>query len=52
VSVDEPGDPVVTEAAGGSTEAAGWFESDHAGTLPLTKVARLALAELAHEQVS
>jgi 8-oxo-dGTP diphosphatase len=52
VSVDEPGDPVVTEAAGGSTEAAGWFESDHAGTLPLTKVARLALAELAREQVS
>jgi ADP-ribose pyrophosphatase YjhB (NUDIX family) len=43
VQVDLPTVPVVTEAAGGSTEAAGWFTPAEVGTLGLTEVARSAV---------
>ncbi|HET6531994.1 MAG TPA: NUDIX domain-containing protein [Actinoplanes sp.] len=51
VSVDEPTEAVVTEAAGGSTEAAGWFTPGEAAGLPLTQVAREAVAGLASAKV-
>jgi 8-oxo-dGTP diphosphatase len=47
--IDSPTTPVVTEDAGGSTAAAGWFEPDRAARLPLTEVARAALERLALE---
>ncbi|MFI7598552.1 NUDIX domain-containing protein [Actinoplanes sp. NPDC049681] len=49
VSVDRPTEPVVTEDAGGSTAAAGWFDQVTAGDLPLTEVAASALRRLAEE---
>jgi ADP-ribose pyrophosphatase YjhB (NUDIX family) len=49
VAIDMPTAPVVTEDAGGSTAAAGWFAPDRAARLPLTEVARAALRRLATE---
>lgn len=49
VFVDRPTEPVVTEEAGGSTAAAGWFDQITAGDLALTEVARSALRRLAEE---
>ncbi|HWS31868.1 MAG TPA: NUDIX domain-containing protein [Actinoplanes sp.] len=45
VSVEEPVAAAVTEAAGGSTAQAAWFTADEAGNLPLTELARDALAQ-------
>jgi 8-oxo-dGTP diphosphatase len=47
VQVEAPTEPVVTEAAGGSTEAAGWFSPEQAEKLPLTEIARSATRRLA-----
>lgn len=52
VRVDAPTEPTVTEAAGGSTEAAGWFSTDEAGRLGLTEITRAALRGLTGEKVS
>jgi 8-oxo-dGTP diphosphatase len=49
VEIDTPTPPVVTEEAGGSTAAAGWFPAERAARLPLTEVARAALRRLAAE---
>ncbi len=49
VRVDEPTEPLVIEAAGGSTAAAGWFGADTVGGLALTEVTREAVARLAAE---
>jgi ADP-ribose pyrophosphatase YjhB (NUDIX family) len=49
VEIDAPTEPVVTEEAGGSTAAAGWFAPDRAARLPLTEVARAAVQRLAAE---
>jgi 8-oxo-dGTP diphosphatase len=49
VMIDKPTPPVVTEDAGGSTAAAGWFAPDRAARLSLTEVARGALRRLAAE---
>jgi ADP-ribose pyrophosphatase YjhB (NUDIX family) len=43
VFVDVPTEPVVSEAAGGSTAAAGWFTKAQADGLALTELARRAL---------
>ena len=51
VRIDQPVEPVVTEAAGGSTQAAGWFTPAEAATLPLTEGARAAVKRLALEGV-
>jgi 8-oxo-dGTP diphosphatase len=45
VLVEHPTQAVVTEAAGGSTEAAGWFGRTELSDLPLTEVARHAVAD-------
>ena len=50
VQVETPTEPVVTEAAGGSTDAAGWFSPEQAEKLPLTEIARSALRRLVTEQ--
>ncbi|GAA3336991.1 hypothetical protein GCM10020358_11640 [Amorphoplanes nipponensis] len=50
VLVDEPTEPAVVEAAGGSTAAAAWFPSDTVGELPLTEVTREAVALLDAEK--
>ncbi|MEH0845987.1 NUDIX domain-containing protein [Micromonospora sp. CPCC 205711] len=42
VRVDRPGEPEVTEQAGGSTERAAWFTSAQVAGLRLTEVAALA----------
>ncbi|MEH0937466.1 NUDIX hydrolase [Micromonospora psammae] len=42
VLVDRPGDPMVTEQAGGSTERAAWFTPSQVSALRLTEVAALA----------
>jgi ADP-ribose pyrophosphatase YjhB (NUDIX family) len=52
VVVDVPTDPEVTEAAGGSTEAAGWFHPGALNDLALTQVARAAVDGLAGAKVS
>jgi 8-oxo-dGTP diphosphatase len=52
VFVEVPTEAVVTEAAGGSTEAAGWFTPAEAGVLPLTEVARSAVRGWTAESVS
>ncbi|HEU4349081.1 MAG TPA: NUDIX hydrolase, partial [Actinoplanes sp.] len=52
VMVDAPTAPVVSEAAGGSTQVAGWFRPDELGNLPLTRVARDAIDGLARDLVS
>jgi ADP-ribose pyrophosphatase YjhB (NUDIX family) len=46
VVVDLPTEPVVIEAAGGSTAAAGWFPATEAGSLDLTEVADRAVRRL------
>jgi ADP-ribose pyrophosphatase YjhB (NUDIX family) len=46
VEVDEPTEPTVTEDAGGSTAAAGWFTPDRAGKLLLTEIARAGIGRL------
>ena len=51
VRVDTPTPAVVTEAAGGSTRAAGWFTPAEAAVLPLTESARSAVEMLALEEV-
>jgi 8-oxo-dGTP diphosphatase len=43
--VPVPGKPRVTEGAGGSTSAAGWFGPADLGVLDLTEFTRLALAQ-------
>ena len=52
VSVDLPTEAVVTEAAGGSTAAAGWFSAAEVGNLRLSEVARSAVRRLTQEKVS
>jgi 8-oxo-dGTP diphosphatase len=52
VLVDLPTEAVVTEAAGGSTEAAGWFSAAEVGNLTLSEVARSAVRRLTQEKVS
>lgn len=52
VFVDLPTEPLVTEAAGGSTEAAGWFTIAETAGLPLTEVARSAVRRWAPAKVS
>ncbi|WP_442791686.1 NUDIX domain-containing protein [Micromonospora sp. NBC_01813] len=44
VLVDHPAPPVVIEAAGGSTEAVGWFTAAEVGALPLTGLVADVLA--------
>ena len=46
VAVDRPTEAVVTEAAGGSTAAAGWFTPGQAAELRLTEIARTAVRGL------
>jgi len=50
VEVDRPTEPIVTEAAGGSTAAAGWFPLTQAAALPLTEVARGAVRRVTAER--
>jgi 8-oxo-dGTP diphosphatase len=50
VRVDEPTEPVVTEAAGGSTAAAAWFDTNTLSDLPLTEIARDAVRRLSVEK--
>ncbi|GAA1601552.1 hypothetical protein GCM10009828_029940 [Actinoplanes couchii] len=45
VSVEQPVAAAVTESAGGSTAQAAWFTADEARNLPLTELARDALAQ-------
>lgn len=45
VSVDDPRDAKVTEAAGGSTESAAWFTRAELAGLPLTEVAASAVSD-------
>ena len=49
VRVDAPTEPRVTEAAGGSTDAAGWFTPAQLPGLRLTDVARTALRRLSDD---
>ncbi|BCJ52278.1 hypothetical protein Asp14428_37530 [Actinoplanes sp. NBRC 14428] len=49
VVVDRPTEPVVTEEAGGSTEAARWFDQVTVGEMALTDVAASAVRRLARE---
>jgi len=49
VQVDEPTEPKVVEAAGGSTAAAGWFDPGTLRDLHLTEVTREMVARLAAE---
>ena len=50
VQVQSPTEAVVTEAAGGSTDVAGWFSLDEAEKLSLTEIARSALRRLMIER--
>jgi hypothetical protein len=52
VQIDVPTEPVVTEAAGGSTGEAGWFTRAEAGALELTELAREAVAHIDRERTS
>jgi ADP-ribose pyrophosphatase YjhB (NUDIX family) len=52
VFVDVPTEAVVTEAAGGSTEAAGWFTPAEVDGLALTEVARSAVQGWTADSVS
>jgi 8-oxo-dGTP diphosphatase len=52
VRIDSPTEPQVTEDAGGSTVAAGWFTPAAAERLPLTEIAGSAVRRLAVEKVS
>jgi ADP-ribose pyrophosphatase YjhB (NUDIX family) len=49
VEIDNPTEPLVTEEAGGSTAAAGWFDLAQAARLPLTEIALGAVRRLAAE---
>jgi 8-oxo-dGTP diphosphatase len=49
VQVDEPTEPVVVEAAGGSTVEAGWFNLSTVRDLPLTEVTGSAIGLLTSE---
>jgi hypothetical protein len=51
VLIGTPTEPVVTEAAGGSTEIAAWFTPAAAAKLPLTEVARAAVEAVTRESV-
>jgi ADP-ribose pyrophosphatase YjhB (NUDIX family) len=51
VQVDRPTEPMVTEAAGGSTAAAGWFTPGQAAELRLTEIARTAVRGLTRDGV-
>ena len=46
VVVDLPTEPVVTEAAGGSTEVAGWFTRAEIDRMPLSELARESLSRI------
>jgi len=50
VAVDEPTDPHVTEAAGGSTLEAAWFRRAEAREVPLTDLAAAVLAATAQRR--
>ena len=52
VFVDRPTEAVVTEAAGGSTIEAAWFDPAQVPRLPLSRVAREAVAETAGDVIS
>ncbi|GIE96025.1 NUDIX hydrolase [Paractinoplanes rishiriensis] len=52
VFVDVPTEPVVSEAAGGSTAAAGWFTREEAAALELTDSARDAIDRIDDERAS
>jgi ADP-ribose pyrophosphatase YjhB (NUDIX family) len=52
VFVDNPTEVLVSEAAGGSTTAAGWFGREEVALLPLSRVARADLAETAGDEIS
>jgi 8-oxo-dGTP diphosphatase len=52
VLVDAPTEPVVTEEAGGSTAEAGWFTRAEVDRLPLTELARQAVARIDEERAS
>jgi len=52
VSVDVPTEPVVTEAAGGSTAEAGWFNREEVDRLTLTELAHRAVARLDRDRES
>jgi ADP-ribose pyrophosphatase YjhB (NUDIX family) len=46
VTVDEPTEARVTEAAGGSTAASAWYSADELGKLPLSDLARRELLHI------
>jgi 8-oxo-dGTP diphosphatase len=50
--VAAPPSTMVTEAAGGSTAAAGWFTLGQAAELRLTEIARTAVRGLLRDGVS
>lgn len=52
VQVDRPTEPVVTEAAGGSTAEAAWFTRAEIDRLPLSELAREAVARIDRERAS
>jgi ADP-ribose pyrophosphatase YjhB (NUDIX family) len=52
VLVDAPTEPVVTEEAGGSTAEAAWFTRAEIDRLPLTELAREAVARIDGDQPS
>jgi ADP-ribose pyrophosphatase YjhB (NUDIX family) len=52
VLVDVPTEPVVTEAAGGSTAEAAWFTRGEVGRLKLTELAREAVVRIDAERAS
>jgi 8-oxo-dGTP diphosphatase len=52
VQVDRPAEPVVTEAAGGSTAEAAWFTRAEVDGLRLTELAREAVARIDRERAS
>lgn len=49
VAIDAPTEPTVSEAAGGSTDAAAWFTLREAGELELTELAHGALTGISAE---
>jgi 8-oxo-dGTP diphosphatase len=51
VLIGAPSEPVVTEAAGGSTEIAAWFTLAEAAKLPLTEIAHAAVDAVTRESV-
>ncbi|MEU4239390.1 NUDIX domain-containing protein [Actinoplanes sp. NPDC026619] len=52
VQVDLPTEPIVTEAAGGSTAEAGWFTRAQTERLPLSELAREAIEQIDRERAS